>query len=166
MPRSATVGLYSQIIFDFVKTCQPLTNNEWKYYCFTSLPEITIIRVFSSIFANLKDVQWYHIVALIWNSLMTWFWASFFLLSVHFPYWGVCLVITLYHKKLFSSALDMRIHPWLSFTSVFEKHLVFSLNWLSLNACPVNDYSILSSKLKQLVMMVRRWGQCPWRSCY
>lgn len=65
-------------------------------------------------------------------------------------------MITLYHRKLFSSALDMRIHPWLPFTLVFEQHLVFSLDWLSLNACPVNDYSILSSKLKQLLMMVRR----------
>ena len=132
-------------------------------YCFTSLQEI--IRVFFFIFANLKDVQWYHVV-LIWNSLTTWFWASFFLLSVHFLYWGVCLVIALYYKKLFSSALDMRIHPWLSFTLVFEQHLVFSLNWLSLTACPVNDYSVLCSQLKQLVMMVKRWGQWLWWSCY
>lgn len=164
MPRSATVGLYGKIIFNFVKNCQPLTNNERKYLLLHILARNYQGLFF--FFANLKDVQWYHIVVLIWNSLMTWFGASFFLLYVHFLYWGVCLVITLYHKKLFSSALDMRIHPWLFFTLVFEQHLVFSLNWLSLNAFPVNDYCILCSKLKQLVVMVRPGGQWPWRSCY
>ena len=99
------------------------------------------------------------------KALTTWFGASFLLLSVHSRYWGVCLVTTLYHRKL-SSALDMRIHPWLLFTLAFEQQLVFSLDWLCLNACPVNGYSILSSKLKQLVMVLRWWAQWPRRSCY
>ena len=67
MPRSATVGLYGKIIFNFVKNCQPLTNNEWMY-CFTYLPAI-IIRGFFLIFASLKDVQWYHVAVLTWKPL-------------------------------------------------------------------------------------------------